>query len=385
MIKKIINVVILLPFIFLSFSQVLISMEVSDNNIIYVDDDGNADYSSIKDAIDNASDGDLIFVYNGIYYENNIKIYKSLKIIGENYSETIIHGNGNSRGISLFSSNFYLNNITMENYGSNLFNSGFILGGTVDDPEYCENIFISNCIFQNNAYVQFYISCNNVIINNCKFINNKQGGIYAINVSNFKIINSTMENCGNPDSQWGSEGIFIGPVAYNISIEQCYFENIYNKCIVISSGLKINNVTIKDNVIEGLNFGYCIMGICLININYGIIQNNFILNISGDNIFDSGIFLQDCNLINLSYNGIKNNKCKSIFLVRSLDNTFKSNNFINNKIDVYFVDSDNFWYNNYWGRLRIFPKIIFGLKVDRLIIPNSFDIDWHPAKEPNKI
>ena len=42
------------------------SIEFNSRNIIYVDDDGTADYTSIQDAIDNASDGDIIIVYEGV-------------------------------------------------------------------------------------------------------------------------------------------------------------------------------------------------------------------------------------------------------------------------------------------------------------------------------
>ena len=38
---------------------------VSEGNTIYVDDDGGADYANIQDAVDAASDGDTIFVFNG--------------------------------------------------------------------------------------------------------------------------------------------------------------------------------------------------------------------------------------------------------------------------------------------------------------------------------
>lgn len=50
---------------------------------IYVDDDGGADYTKIQDAIDNASDGDVIFVFNGTYYEN-VLVNKKIKLFGEN-------------------------------------------------------------------------------------------------------------------------------------------------------------------------------------------------------------------------------------------------------------------------------------------------------------
>jgi hypothetical protein len=91
-IKKILSIVIII-LIISSYSN--ISIGESSNNIIYVDDDGGADYTRIQDAIDNASDGDTVFVYERDYYENLI-VDKSINLIGDIRNSTIIHGNNNS-------------------------------------------------------------------------------------------------------------------------------------------------------------------------------------------------------------------------------------------------------------------------------------------------
>jgi len=59
------------------------------STLIYVDDDGGADYTQIQKAIDDASDGDTIFVHNGTYYETLI-INKSINLIGASKDKTII-------------------------------------------------------------------------------------------------------------------------------------------------------------------------------------------------------------------------------------------------------------------------------------------------------
>lgn len=56
---------------------------------LYVGGNGSNNYTTIQDAIDNASYGDTIFVYNGTYYEN-VVIHKSIKLMGENKSTMII-------------------------------------------------------------------------------------------------------------------------------------------------------------------------------------------------------------------------------------------------------------------------------------------------------
>ena len=63
----------------------------SNPKIIYVDDDGGADFTNIQDAIDFAEEEDTIFVYGGTYNEM-ITIDKPLNLQGENKETTIIDG-----------------------------------------------------------------------------------------------------------------------------------------------------------------------------------------------------------------------------------------------------------------------------------------------------
>ena len=53
---------------------------VLNGNTLYVGGSGPGNYTKIQDAIDNASDGDTVFVYNGTYYEN-VVINKSIDLI----------------------------------------------------------------------------------------------------------------------------------------------------------------------------------------------------------------------------------------------------------------------------------------------------------------
>ena len=62
-------------------------------NTLYVGGGGPNNYTSIQDAIDNASNGDTIFVYSGLYFEN-IVVNKSVNIVGEEKHTTIIDGGG---------------------------------------------------------------------------------------------------------------------------------------------------------------------------------------------------------------------------------------------------------------------------------------------------
>ena len=100
-----------------------------------------SDYSTIQEAIDASNDGDVINVSEGTYYENINFNGKSIALIGENPTNTIIDGgSGNTLpAVKLhgynYSSNTHISGFKIQNYG----NDGISIldGGT---PR------ISNCI-----------------------------------------------------------------------------------------------------------------------------------------------------------------------------------------------------------------------------------------------
>ena len=89
----------------------------------YVDDDGFEDYVNIQYAIDNASIGDTVYVYNG-YYKEKLLINKSIKLIGESKGNTTIDGN-NDIVISIISNKVEIMGFTIRNgtKGINIENS----------------------------------------------------------------------------------------------------------------------------------------------------------------------------------------------------------------------------------------------------------------------
>ena len=93
--KKIVSTLLLTFFLLVSVigSVFNIRLVSSEPRIWIVDDDGPADFHSIQEAINAAGDGDIINVRSGTYYENLV-LNKSVALIGENKSATIIDGGG---------------------------------------------------------------------------------------------------------------------------------------------------------------------------------------------------------------------------------------------------------------------------------------------------
>jgi len=139
-----------------------------DGNTLYVGGSGPNNYTKIQDAIDNASDGDTVFVYNGTYY-GNLNVSKSINLIGENKDTTII--DGNEIGDVVYVSADWVNIIefTIKN-GSN--------GIYLDDSYY--NFISSNIISNNNKDGIYLRYSDNNIINQNNITSNIKFGVSLI-------------------------------------------------------------------------------------------------------------------------------------------------------------------------------------------------------------
>ena len=85
-------------------------------NILYVGGNGPGNYTKIQDAIDNASKGDTVFVYDDSSpYIEDIKIQKPLSLIGENRDTTLIIGKKFNNIIRIYSDHVNLSGFTIQN------------------------------------------------------------------------------------------------------------------------------------------------------------------------------------------------------------------------------------------------------------------------------
>jgi len=240
-------------------------------NTIYVDDSGGADYTNIQDAIDNASDGDTIYVYSGTYESIIIKGENigEITIIGENKDTTIIDGLDSGHVIRAYETQLsgnkiqiHISDFTIKNAGGSGFDcislsysenstiiGNKILNGDVGEGiqlDHCSEVTIQDNIITNcqGSGISLSISDNNIIDNN--LIQNNQKGIHLSSTSNNNIISY---NTIRSNSQYG---IYIIQSINNRFYENDFTDNDQNAQDSLSNHWSYNS---KGNYWDDYN-GY---------------------------------------------------------------------------------------------------------------------------------
>jgi parallel beta-helix repeat protein len=259
----------------------------------------------IQGLIDNASDGDIIFIPSGTYYEHII-INKSISLIGEDKNTTIIDGNYSAGYVVWIVSNWV--NI-----------SGFTIEGAVHGwlPFYCGMIIFSN---YNNIF-------DNIFTGN------------EVNIHLQGHHNSISGNTIGMEGRLGYFGVTLGSSSYN-TIDDNIIIDLDLDGIQLTGDSNTN--TISNNIIaNNNNFGIWIYS----NNDYNNIINNTITNNSG-----FGIRLnEDSDHNTIINNTISNNGCLGIS-VSGTSNTIMGNIITNNHIDLSSsayetIISENYFFN----------------------------------------
>jgi len=74
-------------------------------------------YPTIQSAINNANDGDTIFVESGTYFEH-IVVNRTVSLVGEDSQTTIVDANGTGRGLSIVRGYVNITGFTVRKSGS---------------------------------------------------------------------------------------------------------------------------------------------------------------------------------------------------------------------------------------------------------------------------
>jgi parallel beta-helix repeat protein len=309
---------------------------------IYVDDDNTLGpwdgslanpYNIIQDAIDAASDGDTVFVFNGIYWSVVID-NKTISLIGEDRNNTIINGTGG--GIAV---NIHADWVNVTNFNVSGGDLGFML------YESSNNTIESNILSSHSRGIILNRSVNNIIIKNNISNNNFWGGINLMNWShgNYILNNNCSFNRMGITIEYSSYNIIQNNIFNNNEWDGIHFEDdsYWNK--IVGNTVSYNN---KTGIWMAINLSVS-------NRNYladNIASNNkldgiFISGVENDiinNLFTSnsrfGIHLWWVKNINITSNIVTNNNVSGIRIHHSTDNNITGNTFSESNgsgIDLY--------------------------------------------------
>ena len=341
------------------------SQPLPSRHIITVDDEpGDADFTSIKEAVNASNPGDTIEVYSGTYPEQNIVIGIANTTLlgvahelggGDDSGQPLIQGSKTGPILHVEASNVTVSNLHFVHSGA----------------------FYSHCIF-----VRSY---DNLTITGCCVRGSKNEsnfGITIISCNGTRIIDNDVSNC--------FVGIWIEstvrPRSVTVTgnvVSDCSPDNSYLKC---GDGILLygDSQNISGNIIRRCNLGIDVRGTK--NIIY---QNDF----DGCPIcFYSPGFMDSVRGNTILHNNFKNysllhwwdfkNYSRGSWWDRSIQ-WFPGQGIVFEKKDL--------WRENYWDTWRgVGPQKILGMfgvaiggpfsKIG-LIFPR-FEYDWHPATKP---
>jgi parallel beta-helix repeat protein len=243
-------------------------------------------YSTIQEAINapETLNGHTIYIKEGTYYEN-VVMNKSLSLIGESRSTTIIDGNYTGNVIEVTTDSVNITDFTVQGSGGGGYDSGiYVTEGTIcSNISYniitsnrhgiyvCSssfNILYDNVVTNNTWGIYLYGSSNNSISNN-KITNNKLQGVY---ISHFSDTNSVYRN----NITANAAGVYLELHSRYNSIRRNSITNHSGTDIGeagVALGMVSNN-TISENNITKNNVGVCAMWAT----NNSLYHNNFIDN-----------------------------------------------------------------------------------------------------------
>jgi len=355
------------------------SKPVERGNWIYVGGNGPGNYTTIQSAINASNPGDTVFVYSGIYNEQLV-IRVAISLIGESRNKTVIDTENPDADtlISIASNNITVSEFTLR-FNGDWGGSRTIIGEYEHIIQQRYNITITKNIIQANisrgiwfaSTTSFFTITHNIFYSNsppciqlwdtdnCVIANNSLNGKnerIEDGISLYRVIDSSITN-----NTFNSAEIFLG----------------YSERVTISNNYFFNNSYIAIKFMDWAE------GVSIIS-NH--IDNPIRMDMNED--WGMGIWIQsECHNTMILRNFISH--CKIGILLEGISNEMfvSMNTFKENIIHARFCNtfSPSHWDQNYWGRPRILPKPIFGVRNINNPYPGFVEFDWHPAILPYEI
>jgi parallel beta-helix repeat protein len=209
----------------------------------FVGGSGIANYTKIQDAIDNASEGDTVYVYSG-WYNESIIINKSIFVCGEDRNTTFIGGENNSEIVRIDKTSAEFRRFTVESPSN----------------EFIDGIYISDC---------WSVNVSENCIRSCEY------GILITSSESCIISDNTILDC--------SSGI-VNVITGNVTLTRNRIEGKNE-----GSGIEFQATMFKNYVTRNSITNHSI-GINLLFTMFAIVQENNLLDNQQPAFFTSSFF-----------------------------------------------------------------------------------------------
>jgi parallel beta-helix repeat protein len=311
----------------LEYGYQYINLTRSRPTVWTVDDDEPADFSTIQEAINTASPGDIVYVRNGTYYEN-LFINKTVSLVGEDLETTIIDGSksnvtfnpvvhvfgedaknvsicnltirGSDNAWGLYIT-FHANAWIEKNIITN--NSGGIVADFSDS-----NTFVNNTIVDNKFEgILFFYSSGNIMRNNTISGNNY----------NFGISESSFNHDINTSNLVNGKPIYFFKNQSDLVINPHSFSSVGYLALINCTNITVENLTLTNNY----------NGLLLVETKNSTLRNNVFKNNS------RGIDIIDSSNNTIQGNNVTDSTWLGISLAHSPNNRFRENNLVGNQLN----------------------------------------------------
>ncbi|WMW26222.1 lectin like domain-containing protein [Methanolobus sediminis] len=283
------------------------------DSIIIVNRSGSADFTTIREAVDAASDGDTIVVESGTYNEN---------LYFQNDNISLVSSTGNPEDVRIVSSSS--SNVAIYVKADNITISGISAedGSTAIVVDSSSSCVISNCSVSGNTYGIYFYNSQDNSLSNCTSYENSYGLRLSGSVNN--ILNNNSMNNNTFNSYFDSNANIVGTSNLVNGKPIYYLVNSSDQVIDASSSaglvylLNCSNITVEDLEVENNYYGFYLYDSDNISIDnctstdnrYGVYlsssDNNTIYGCNISDISTYGLSLVDCS-DNLIYNNYFNN------------------------------------------------------------------------------
>jgi len=270
-------------------------------------------YTTIQAALDNATDGYRIFVYNGTYHER-LTITKRIDLFGEDRAITTINGSANRTLITITAPYVNISHFTITNAGTNTTDNLIDIKAT-----HC--IITDNILTTGHTGILLNHTGSHLIYDN--IITDLSGDGLSLNTSNTNqnISYNTITDCRN--------GIFSTHSDANRYYHNTITDNTHN-------GIFLNH-SLTSNTIHANNLSD--------NNHSGISLNDFsnYTTITQDTItgnHDTGIAIENCSQTTITQNTIQANTNYGLKIIGA-HTTITTNTITTNNKDGIYLSADN--------------------------------------------